>query len=73
MRRNLIYYVCPFDNEEWKLNVDELLKYIDIFDGRKIACIATSGNENRRRGSLVGVDVVKERFNGLIDEFFTGS
>jgi len=50
-----------------------LLKYIDIFDGRKIACIATSGNENRRRGSLVGVDVVKERFNGLSDEFFTGS
>lgn len=40
MKRNLIYHICPFkSNWEWKRNVEEILKYIHHFNGKKIVTI----------------------------------
>lgn len=46
MKRNLIYYVCPFEDSEleWKLNIGMIAKYIHIFNNRKIITIATGEN-----------------------------
>lgn len=54
MITNLIYYICPFkSNDEWKLNVDVLKKYIHQFTGIKIFTIATGDD-------LEDFDIVKQ-------------
>ncbi len=41
MKRNLIYYICPFkSNYEWKKNIEELLQYLEVFNNRLIVSIA---------------------------------
>lgn len=42
MKRHLLYFVCPFsDNDEWKRNLSSLNKYWDAFTGRKIVLVAS--------------------------------
>jgi len=56
MKKNLIYYVCPFNsNDEWKMNVDILKKFISKFTGVKIITIASGEG-------LVDFDFVKQYF-----------
>lgn len=56
LKRNLIYFICPFkSNIEWILNVDMLLKYIDIFNNKKIVVISTGEG-------MISPDIVKQRF-----------
>jgi len=38
-RRNLIYHVWPVRDSLWRWNIDQLLKRIDIFNGRRIVGI----------------------------------
>jgi hypothetical protein len=38
-RRNLLYHVWPVKGTMWKWNVDELLKRIDLFNGRRVMSI----------------------------------
>ena len=39
--RNLLYHVyAPVDVDEWKMNVAELVKHWDVFNGKKIICVA---------------------------------
>jgi hypothetical protein len=38
-RRNLLYHVWPVNGTMWKWNVDELLKRIDLFNGRRVMSI----------------------------------
>jgi len=41
MKRNLIYYICPFkDNDEWRKNVQRLSRYLNVFNHRLIIAIA---------------------------------
>lgn len=41
MRRNLVYYICPFAcNDEWRKNIIELKKYWSAFNGKKAITIA---------------------------------
>ena len=41
MKRNLLYYVWPCkSNNEWRLNVETLCSYWDIFNNRKIVFVA---------------------------------
>jgi spore maturation protein CgeB/predicted O-methyltransferase YrrM len=37
--RNLMYHIWPVKGSSWRLNVEELLKRIDIFNGRRIISI----------------------------------
>lgn len=65
MKRNLIYYICPFkDNYEWQSNVIELNKYIDIFNNKIIVTIATGDRLEDPR-------VVMETFNRSDMQFIT--
>jgi hypothetical protein len=42
MIRNLLYNCCPFaGNEEWRLNVERLNRYADVFNGRRIVLLKT--------------------------------
>lgn len=55
-KRNLIYFVCPFkSNNEWRLNIRELMKYWDIFNGKKIVTVA-------RGDELACLQTVKKEF-----------
>ena len=38
-KRNLLYHVWPVKGTMWKWNVDELLKRIDLFNGRRVMSI----------------------------------
>jgi len=59
--RNLIYHLCPLTkNEEWKLNVSELLKYIDIFNNKKVISICCGK-------SLEDPEVVKSMFDSDVE------
>lgn len=41
LKRNLIYHVCPLAaNDGWQQNVRQLLRRIDLFDGRRIIALA---------------------------------
>jgi len=41
MKRNLIYYICPFkDNGEWKKNIKTLSQYLNVFNNKLIVTIA---------------------------------
>lgn len=52
MKRNLIYFICPFEhNNEWKRNIKKLQFYIDVFNNKRIITIA-QGN------GLVDADIV---------------
>jgi hypothetical protein len=43
--RNLLYHVCPLAaNDVWRQNVRQLLRRIDLFNGRRVIAIATGGN-----------------------------
>lgn len=45
MKRNLIYYICPISsNNDWKMNIDFLKKYIDVFNHKKIITVSSGGN-----------------------------
>ena len=56
-KRNLIYYICPFkNNNEWRLNIREIVKYWDAFNNKKIVAVI-QGQE------FVGIKKIKEEFN----------
>jgi hypothetical protein len=38
-KRNLLYHVWPVNGTMWKWNMDELLKRIDLFNGRRVMSI----------------------------------
>lgn len=41
-RRNLIYHICPFDGADaWRHNIRQLVKRLDLFNGKRIVAIAT--------------------------------
>lgn len=41
-KRNLIYHISPFaDNDVWLRNVKQLLKRIDLFNGKRVVAIST--------------------------------
>lgn len=63
MKRNLIYFICPFAcNNIWRENVDVLLKYINGFNGKKIVTIAHGEG-------LSPTDEVMSCFEGINIEF----
>lgn len=42
MIRNLLYNCCPLtSNEEWRLNIERLNHYADVFNGRRIVLLKT--------------------------------
>lgn len=44
--RDLIYHVCPLrGNDIWRLNIEQLLARIDVFNGRRVIAIATCDDE----------------------------
>lgn len=56
MKRHLLYFICPFeDNEEWILNIESIKKYLNVFTGKKIITIATGEN-------IIDPEVVKSQF-----------
>lgn len=56
-KRNLIYYICPFkNNNEWRLNIREIVKYWDAFNNKKIVAVI-QGQE------FVDIKKIKEEFN----------
>lgn len=60
---NLIYHIWPVaSNNRWKWNVEQLLKRIDIFNGKKVVAIAEGPHTSP-------VDEVKEAFKGHDVEF----
>lgn len=40
MQRNLIYFICPFDGDEWRMNVDKLRPLLNVFNGKVIVTVA---------------------------------
>ncbi len=48
MKRNLLYFICPFKHQdEWRQNVAELFQYLDAFNHRRIVTISQGkGIEN---------------------------
>lgn len=56
MEKNLIYQICPLAcNSIWEFNVDILLRYIDIFNGRLLITIKTGKH-------MVKPELVTEKF-----------
>jgi hypothetical protein len=42
--RHLAYYVCPMGGTgTWQRNLDQLIARMDLFDGRRVVCVATKG------------------------------
>lgn len=72
--RNLLYYICPISNNGvWQSNVRQLLRHIDLFNGKRIIAIATGGL-HRPRMRMIGLDApeaVQEAFAGHDCEFLT--
>ena len=55
--RHLIYHVWPVKESSWRLNVEELLKRIDIFNGRRIIsvfCDSRSDDPEKVKQLLAG-------------------
>ncbi len=73
--RNLIYHILPvLDNDAWKRNISNLLKRIDLFNGRRIVAVAQGsiGKQHYGRTSysnLASLDQVKREFRDQIDQF----
>ena len=65
MKTNLIYHIAPFrGNEVWIKNIQCLLKYIRIFNNKKIVNVATGENCHN-------LEEVKKYFAGYDAEFIT--
>lgn len=63
--RNLIYHITPFaTNDIWLRNVQQLLKRIDLFNGRRVIAIATGEG-------LVAPDQVQAAFGNHQVEIIT--
>jgi len=60
--RHLLYHIYPKRNDIWKWNVDLLLPYLPLFNGRRIVAIAVDE-------STVEADKVKDAFGGAVLEF----
>lgn len=64
-KRNLIYFICPFkSNNEWRLNVRELVKYMDAFNNRKIVTVAQGPG-------LIGLEKIKQEFKDKDIQYIT--
>lgn len=56
MRRNLLYHVYPLRaNDQWRSNVRRLLRYWDVFNGRKLVGVVLDGRTHP-------VEAVREEF-----------
>jgi len=56
-KRNLIYFVCPFkNNNEWRLNIRELMKYMHIFNNKKIVVVGQGDK-------IFDISKVRKEFN----------
>ncbi len=63
--RNLIYHITPFaTNDIWLRNVRQLLKRIDLFNGRIVIAIATGEG-------LIPVEEVRQAFGNVTVEIIT--
>lgn len=63
--RNLIYHITPFaSNDIWLRNVRQLLKRIDLFNGRKVIAVAIGEG-------LVPVEQVRQAFGNVTVEIIT--
>ncbi len=63
--RNLIYHITPFaSNDIWLRNVRQLLKRINLFNGRKVIAVATGDG-------LVSAEQVREAFGNVAVEIIT--
>lgn len=64
---NLLYHVAPFARSDaWQKNVHQILKRIEVFNGRRIVAIATGPD-------LVDPEVVKRAFRGQVTEFLVAA
>lgn len=54
--RHLIYHIYPLRGETWRWNVQQLLRRIDLFNGKRIIAIVTDDKTE-------SADVVAETFN----------
>ena len=61
--RNLLAHVWPRRGSKWRLRVEELLKRVDLFNGRRIVAVATDETTE-------GASAVRAMFGGLADEVF---
>ena len=60
--RHLLYHVYPKRNDIWRWNVDLLLPYLPLFNGRRIVAIAVDS-------TTVEAEEVKDAFGGAVLEF----
>lgn len=61
--RNLIYHIYPKKcGDVWRWNLDQLLKYIDIFNGRRIVAIAVDGSSE-------SAETIEDYLAGKVIEF----
>lgn len=70
--RNLLYYVYPVtQNGVWQRNADQLLRRIDLFNGRRIIAVSVRGPHGSARQRLDPPEAVHEKFAGHGCEFIT--
>jgi hypothetical protein len=71
--RNLLYHVAPASgNGVWQRNVEQLLKRIDLFNGRRVVAIVTGRARRLDYAANFKLDppeAVKEAFRGHVEEF----
>ncbi len=73
--RNLIYHILPvLDNDAWKRNIANLLKRVDLFNGRRVVAVAQGSVGKQHYGrttysGLASLDQVKLEFKDQIDQF----
>lgn len=61
--RHLIYHVCPLEwNDDWRDNVRQLLRRMDVFNGRRTIAIVQGWH-------MVDAETVKREFDGHDCEF----
>lgn len=62
-RRNLIYHVYPVRaNDLWRWNVEQLLRRIDLFDGRRVVAIVTDRSTH-------AADTVQRAFGNTVSDW----
>lgn len=61
-RRNLLFYLLPLRHslKIWQWHVEQLRKYLPLFNGRKIITVATHGENNKL--AIESIEDVREAF-----------
>jgi hypothetical protein len=63
--RNLMFHCCPLmANDGWRKNIDQIVKHIDIFNGKRVVAIATGGPMNKGKYETHDEDVVRDALKG---------